>query len=800
MDKKISKLNESKKYPNNAKNNLTHLSSSDKKSYSKNAIDGNGEAVLVVDTKWKIIKVTAASEKLLGFKINELIDKSFKEIFKYRNKNTTKQKKNLSNRESKTKLDLKPAVGKLFISKSNSTVFIIKSIAPIKNKTGNLAGYTVTIKDHNRGTENWRLMEKPEQKIISMLNNLPGFVYRFKDDKNRTIEFISSGCKKLTGYSANDFINKKILFNDLIPTQYQKQILSKRQKAVKQKIYFELEYPIITKSGNLNWIWERGKGVYSDKGKLLFIEGFIEDISNYKNTESLLKESENRYKSFFNSSPDAIFLADPETGKIIDANEAALNLLKMPYSKVIGIHQAQLHPKRLISYSKSTFSKHLNESNLKIPFENFVLTSDGKEIPVEVLASVLNLNGKKVLQGVFRNITERRKIEKALAESENKFKLIFEHSKDAMLLFDGKVFFDCNNSAVELMGCASKDQILSMHPAQLSPKYQPDGDLSLKKAKRLIKQAYTDGVAKFEWVHKKINDEEFPVEVTLTSVPISGKQILFTIWRDISERKIFESEIQKSKDRMQLLVEGTPHLFFYVQDLEAKIQYISPSVENITGYTVNEWMQQNHWYITDSPINTIAKTRTHAHLKGEVNLDAVYVEIFHSNGSKVMLEVYEKPIMAENKVIGLQGVAHDITDRIRFEDNLKQSELSYKGLFESVSESIYIQDENGVFLDVNEGACRMYGYDKKTLIGKTPDFVSAPGKNNIEVVSNLVQKAFSGEKQQFEFWGKRKNGEIFLKDVRLYPGMYFNQKVIIAIANDITERKKAEDLIKESEE
>ena len=94
----------------------------------------------------------------------------------------------------------------------------------------------------------------------------------------------------------------------------------------------------------------------------------------------------------------------------------------------------------------------------------------------------------------------------------------------------------------------------------------------------------------------------------------------------------------------------------------------------------------------------------------------------------------------------------------------------------------------------------MYGYDKETLIGKTPDFVSAPGKNDLESVGLMVQKAFLGEKQQFEFWGKRRNGEEFLKDVRLYPGTYFNKKVIVAIANDITEKKKIEEALALSEQ
>ncbi|HEX9252238.1 MAG TPA: PAS domain S-box protein, partial [Ignavibacteriaceae bacterium] len=444
--------------------------------------------------------------------------------------------------------------------------------------------------------------------------------------------------------------------------------------------------------------------------------------------------------------------------------------------------------------------QHKKSTNKRIPFENFLVDSNGEEIPIEVLASNLTLNGKAVIQGVFRNISERKKIEAALKESEHKFQLFFEYSKDAMLLLDGEVFFDCNNAAVEMLGYKNKSQMLSVHPAKLSPEYQPDGVSSYTKAERIIKQAYKDGFVKFEWMHRKKSGEDFPIEVMLTSIPLEGKQILFTVWRDITERKNYELEIQKSKDRMRLLVEGTPHLFFYVQNNEGTIEYISPSIENITGHSASEWLNQNNWFITDSPINNIAKERTKEHLSGKVNTDPIYVEILHSNGSNVTIEIYERPIFLNGKVIGLQGVAHDITQRLQFEKSLKESEESYRGLFNSVTESIYIQDENGVFLDVNEGASLMYGYDRETLIGKTPDFVSAPGKNDLDAIGLMSRKAFLGEKQQFEFWGKRKNGEEFLKDVRLYPGTYFNNKVIIAIATDITEKKKVEQLLLESEE
>ena len=123
---------------------------------------------------------------------------------------------------------------------------------------------------------------------------------------------------------------------------------------------------------------------------------------------------------------------------------------------------------------------------------------------------------------------------------------------------------------------------------------------------------------------------------------------------------------------------------------------------------------------------------------------------------------------------------------------LRESESSYHGLFNSIRQAIYIQDHQGRFLDVNDGAVAMYGFSREELIGRTPEFVSAPGRNDMGSVIKAVQEAWNGKPQQFEFWGIRKNGDVFPKDVWLSKGSYFGQDVIIAVAADTSDRRKAE--------
>lgn len=136
----------------------------------------------------------------------------------------------------------------------------------------------------------------------------------------------------------------------------------------------------------------------------------------------------------------------------------------------------------------------------------------------------------------------------------------------------------------------------------------------------------------------------------------------------------------------------------------------------------------------------------------------------------------------------------------RTEKLLKLSEKSYKGLFNSIGDAIFIQDEHGRFLDMNEAAVKLYDFPKEHLIGKTLVFLSAPGKNISLNVEWLIRRALSGEPQRFEWWGVKRSGVVFPQEVLLSGGSYFGMEVVIATARDVSNQKTAEYALKESEE
>jgi PAS domain S-box-containing protein len=168
-------------------------------------------------------------------------------------------------------------------------------------------------------------------------------------------------------------------------------------------------------------------------------------------------------------------------------------------------------------------------------------SAKGKEMWVRTIGKALVENNKPVkLYGVFQDLTESKLVEEKLS-------VIFEYSTDAHLLFDETGIIDCNNAAVAMLRCKDKAELLSLHPATFSPEFQPDGTTSLEKSIEMDRLAYESGYHQFEWIHKRLDGEEFPVEVTLNPVQVNNKKVLLVVWHDISQRKRAEEVIRRSE-------------------------------------------------------------------------------------------------------------------------------------------------------------------------------------------------------------------------------------------------------------
>jgi diguanylate cyclase (GGDEF)-like protein/PAS domain S-box-containing protein len=193
--------------------------------------------------------------------------------------------------------------------------------------------------------------------------------------------------------------------------------------------------------------------------------------------------------------------------------------------------------------------------------------------------------GKAIaIEGIIMDVTERKHLIEALQESENRFRLMFEKTADALLLLDPSEnkFIDCNSAAAAMLGYRSLKGLLPLKPSELSPPHQPDDRDSFEKAQEMIAIALRKGSHRFEWMHCSPHRENFPVEVLLTPMQIGKQQLIMTTWRDITERKQSEEALRKSEKQLQFISDHAPVSIAHC-DHEKRYKFVNTAYAEMFG-------------------------------------------------------------------------------------------------------------------------------------------------------------------------------------------------------------------------
>jgi len=231
------------------------------------------------------------------------------------------------------------------------------------------------------------------------------------DTDGRWSDFNTAAHEHL-GYTRDEF--KDLLLADVEVIESREQIESHIAKITREgRGTFETKHR--TKQGEIRDVVVTVRGI-TVSGEPMFV-AIWRDITNERQAEEVLRESEDKYRNLFAHANDAIFVADIETGVFLDANSQAERLTGRSRDEIIGMHQSQLHPPEKAKQYKAQFHRHV-ESSSTIEHETEVIRKDGTIVLADISASVVQIGGKKVIHGIFRDITERKRAEEALRQSQ----------------------------------------------------------------------------------------------------------------------------------------------------------------------------------------------------------------------------------------------------------------------------------------------------------------------------------------------------------------------------------------------
>lgn len=517
-------------------------------------------------------------------------------------------------------------------------------------------------------------------------------------------------------------------------------------------------------------------------GKILLVEQ-----ENYSFIKYLKNEKDNLTITI-NSIGDGVIATDYD-GNVVLMNPVAEKLTGWKLNEAFG------KPLSSIFHIINAFTRQAVENPVNrviqtgkiigLANHTVLINRNGTEFQIADSAAPIidNLGSINGIVLVFSNVTDKYIIQEKLKESEFVFRRLFEASVDPILLLNDNGFIDCNEATLKLLGYENKNDLLNKQPWEISPELQPDGTPSFNKAIQMIRKALDEGYNIFEWVHNKKNGEEVIVDVMLTPIILDGKQLFYTTWRDITNRKKAEIELRESEQKFRDIFEKHSAMKFLIEADTGNIVDVNEAAIKFYGYTYKQFLKMN---IAD--INTLPQEQIYSKMslvqKGQKN----NFEFKHrlANGKVVDVQVFSSTIKIKDKNY-LHSIITDISDR-------KEAEKNLKLLHQAVEQNpaiIVITDVNGKIQYVNPKFTEITGYTFEEAYEQKPNLLKS-GIYTTEFYEDLWGTILAGNIWQKEIMNKKKDGTFYWENVLISPILDEENNIVnfIKIGEDVTEKKK----------
>ncbi|MHA1314467.1 MAG: PAS domain S-box protein [Candidatus Helarchaeota archaeon] len=634
-----------------------------------------------------------------------------------------------------------------------------------------------------------RELKESEEKYRELVENLHEIIY--SHDENQVITYISPAIERIFGYKPSEVIGKKIS-DFIVPEDVPKGI--KHLKKMLKGIISPFEFRVKTKSGKICWV-ESFYSIIRKEGRFVGVHGTLLDITERKHAEEKLQESEEKFHALFEKSPTGIGIMDMN-GKILDLNPAAQKIIGQEKEQIIGklFREIGVVSKETLQKLQENISRVIKGEKSK-PIEFAVNRKDGAFVWVNANGSLVNFAGKKFFQFILQDISDRKKTELKLAESEEKYRIISEAADDLIIIFNNKFEFEYINEEtfkrvlgyfdVDLLG---KSALSVVHPGEVEDirvsfqKVFEIGDLTISSRVK-----HKDGY--YIWIESKGK----------TFTDKSGKTKLLVISRDITEKMNAQQKIRESEAKFRMIAEQSIMGISIIQD--GIVKYANKALEQITEYSfedVSKWSANSFLNLIHPEDRMIAlENLKKMFLKDPtIPIQYTYRMITKSNVNK-WVNVFSKIIQFEGKD-SLFSFFMDITDQKQAELALQASEERWRSLVENAPVMICTLDSKGTILQINrsEVSFERIGVKPEEFLGrKIYTYIEPKYREEVKSVLDSVFK--NGEKARFRTASQNADGELrwYLNSIAPIK-QEGNVVAAIFIAIDVTDQKQAEDALK----
>lgn len=519
----------------------------------------------------------------------------------------------------------------------------------------------------NRMTE-FKLQETNHQ-LTNLIGNLKGIVYRCQFDQSWTMLFTSDSIGEMTGYTRDELLNnKQISYAELIHPDDLERVTQTIQTAVASDQRFAVEYRIRTKSGEEKWFWEQGIGIKNALGKIETLEGYILDITGQKNARIRLDNERLHLRTVIETIPDLIWLKDPK-GVYLNCNYQFGQLLGATEAEIVGKTEYDFVDRQLADSFRKNDLAAMQANQPVSNLEAVTFASDGHQAFLEIIKTPMrNSNGKLIgVLGIARDVTENKRNEQKLEESKNWYQAIFNNTGTATCIIN-------EDSEIVLMNDMFV-QLTSYNETDLANKVKwvefiaPDDLIRMQQFHRERRETGKNPPKQYEFTLISKSGKQHHILLNIDLIPGTSMSVASLL--DISLRVQAQKELKQSQEKYQRMVENINDVIYEV-DGNWTIAYISPSVEAVTGYPAEYYIGKHFMKVVVREDQAIVQ-QEHENLLQTKTISPFIFRIKTKDKNLVWIRISARPVFHDGQLIGLRGVAVNVTKQKAIEAELIQA-------------------------------------------------------------------------------------------------------------------------------
>jgi len=526
------------------------------------------------------------------------------------------------------------------------------------------------------------------------------------------------------------------------------------------------------------------------KGERLLIDAIAERlgrITERKQTEEALQKSEEHYRQLTENAGEAIFVIQDGEIKFMNPKGSELSgysleeMVSKPFVKFI-------HPED-IDMVADRYLKRLEGEPVPQIYDFRIVRRDGEIRWGELNAVTISWEDRPAVLCFMSDITERKQMEGALRESEERYRTLFESAAEGILIADSetKKYAYANLAICTMLGY-SREELTKMSVSDIHPKTSLEHALA-----DFAAQARGEKILSTLPCLKKDGTIIY-ADINAAKAIVDGRECNIGFFTDITERRQAEKILQQSEEKWRSLVENVPDIIILV-DHDRTIQFINHVVEgldakDVIGMSIYDFIQPESHDITRGIVDSVFKT-------GEPGY--YVIKGVGPDGRISWYETRTGAIKIDEEVVSVVQVTSDITERRQMEGALRESEERYRTLFESAAQGILIVDAKTMkFKYANPAICTMLGYSQEELTKMSVSDIH-PKTSLEDVLAEFAAQA-RGEKILSTLPCLKKDGTIVHADINATKAIIDGKECNIGFFTDVTERKKAKDKIEQAQE